>query len=202
MADNEEKIMADNEEKIMADNKENINEPKKAKEIESKEKDEIISKKISTKSKWILPFAISILVLFGAFGVTKYVLLPISRKFQVKRQVAKIESEKSEENGIKKVGLIYDLKDLTVNTMGSNGYRFVIAEVAIETSSKKIIQELEKREPQLRDVFIKYLRAQTARDISIPSFQEKSKKELMSIINNRLNSGKVDSLYFVKLILQ
>jgi len=186
----------------MAENKENIDDTKKAKEIESKGKDEIISKKISTKLKWILPFSISILVLFGAFAVTKYVLLPISRKFQVKRQITKIESEKNEENRIKEVGLIYNLGDLTVNTMGSNGYRFVVAEVAIETSSKKTIQELEKKESQLRDVFIKYLRGQTDKDILSPSFQEKSKKELMSFVNNRLNSGKVDSLYFVKLILQ
>jgi len=186
----------------MAKNKENIDDTKKAKDIESKGKDEIISKKISAKLKWILPFSISILVLFGAFVVTKYILLPVSRKFQLKRQVAKIESEKSKENGIKEVGLIYNLKDLTVNTMGSTGYRFVIVEVAIETNSKKIIQELEKREPQLRDVFIKYFRSQTAVDISAPSFQEESRKNLMLIVNNRLSNGKVDSLYFVKLILQ
>ena len=58
------------------------------------------------------------------------------------------------------------------------------------------------REPQLRDVYIKYLRRHTANQLLDLTFQEKSKSELIEITNNQLNCGQVDSLYYTKLIIQ
>jgi flagellar basal body-associated protein FliL len=77
-----------------------------------------------------------------------------------------------------------------------------VAELAIESSKESIIKEIENREPQIRDVLIAYFRSHTAQEISDISFQEKSRSEIIQIVNDRLNSGVIDSVYYVKLILQ
>ena len=182
----------------MADKKEN--EEGKTKEKEVKKEDGTIRKKNPIKLKLLSPVVVFVIILLGAFGLTKYVLLPLSRKYQINKQIK--EKILAEENKIPEIGLVYVIDDLTVNTLSSSGYRIVAVELTLESKEKDVIKEIEAREPQLRDMFTGYFRSRTANEISNLSFQEESRSELIKIVNEHLNSGVIDSLYYVKLILQ
>lgn len=109
---------------------------------------------------------------------------------------------KKEKKKYRGIGEIIKVADITVNTNKSDGLRFVLVELAIEVHDKKVSQEIKDREPQIRDMFINYFRSKTALEIARLDFQEKSKQELMQKLDNLLTEGKVDSIYYTKLILQ
>jgi len=182
----------------MADKKEN--EEGKTKEKEVEKKDVTIREKNPIKLKLLSPAVVFVIILLGAFGLTKYALLPLSRKYQINKQIK--EKILAGENKIPEMGLVYVIDDLTINILGSSGYRIIAAELTLESKEKDVIKEIEAREPQLRDMFIEYFRSRKADEISNISFQEESRSELIKIVNEHLNSGVIDSLYYVRLILQ
>lgn len=181
----------------MAGKKENEG---KVQEPKVKEKIDTDKNKLPKKTKGILFSLFFIVILSGAFSLTKFILLPLSRKYEINKQIK--EKELAEKYIIPEMGFIYIIDDLTVNTRASNGYRIVVAELAIESSKESIIKEIENRVPQIRDVLIAYFRSHTAQEISDTLFQEKSRSEIIKIVNDHLNSGVIDSVYYVKLILQ
>jgi len=112
------------------------------------------------------------------------------------------KGEKKSDGKGREIGNIVVFEDITVNTNKSEGLRFVLVSLAIETMDKKVAQEIKDRSPQLNDFFINYFRSKTALEIAKLDFQEQSKRELKQKLNEMLSSGKVDSIYYTKLILQ
>jgi len=173
--------------------------PNEKRDIEKQDNQESENNETAKKMPaWLTWTLVSLLVIIssvGAFSLTKFILLPKYRAYRATKHIEGMTDDKS-------MGYVHVISDLTVNTLESNGRRFVVAEYAIESNNKKIMKEVRTREPQLRDEFIKYLRNYTANQILSLSFQEKSKIELMKIVNAKLKSGKIDSLYYTKLIVQ
>ena len=56
--------------------------------------------------------------------------------------------------------------------------------------------------PQLKDLFISYLRRHTMDQLASMEFQLKSKRELALEINKMLNSGNIDSIYYSGFFIQ
>ncbi len=153
----------------------------------------------SPMAKTIIVVIIMIILAGNAFYITKKVFFP---KYQEYKMAQPVETPEETEAKIPEMGDIMTIGNLTVNTLDPGGRRYVIAEVALEVSAQEIIDELVKREPQIRDEFIRYLRRQSTQHILDPGFQERSRRELTKMLNEHLNSGPVDSLYYVKLLLQ
>jgi|GEM_PF-1977192 len=135
----------------------------------------------------------------GAYFLTKKVLLPANQQRQIKKAQEKKEESKNEK---KLMGPVYVIKDITVNTLGSTGRRFMMAEFALESKNSEVIKEVETREPQFRDMIIKYLRQFNEDEILDLNFQESSRIDLTNLVNERLVAGKIDSLYYVTLVIQ
>ncbi|MBN4081305.1 flagellar basal body-associated FliL family protein [Caldithrix abyssi] len=180
-------------------------EEKVEKQTDSRQKDRNEDSKEKTRKgfpkwmKWGLIVLSVNIVSAGAFVLTKFVIMPKYQTYKVAKQLEESEAEK---NKMPEMGFVYYFTDFTVNPLGSNGRRFVVVEYAVESKDKKVIDEIKKREPQLRDEFITYLKQHTVDHILSMSFQEKSKSELIQTINNHLNTGVIDSLYYTKLIIQ
>lgn len=168
-------------------------------EVEQDEEFEESGGGISPLVKIILIVIILAGLSVGAFFVVKIFLLP---KYQAYQAVKETEALEKAKNEVPQIGLIHIINNITVNTLGSGGRRYVIAEVALEVSDQLVIDEIIAREPQLRDEFIRYLRRQTAQHVLDLGFQERSRRDLTGMLNAHLNSGKVDSMYYVKLLLQ
>ena len=117
------RLISDQKGAKMADKKENEEGKSRKEEVKkSDNKNNKDSKSNSSKLKWILPVLISVVILVGAFALTKYVLLPLSRKFQMKRQINEMVQKQAENDKIPEMGLVYVIDDMAVNTLGSNGY--------------------------------------------------------------------------------
>jgi flagellar basal body-associated protein FliL len=164
------------------------------------------SKKHSSKGlrivlKILLITFIVALLAGGSFLIAQKVLLPRYQTYQIKKELT-TATKPVKKKPKAQPGIIYTISDLTVNTYGSLGRRFLVAEYALETSDKEVVDELKNREPQVRDMLIKYLRNFSAEDILNMNFQEDSRKELIKLINSCLTSGTLDSLYYTTLVVQ
>ena len=116
-----------------------------------------------------------------------------------KQKKRKKKEKKSKEIDI---GIIHTIKDIVVNAKDSQGRRFIVAEYALEVSDAAVIEELESRDPQIRNKIITFLRKNTIEQALDTSFQELSKDYLKRSINSTLNLGKIDSIYYTQLIVQ
>jgi flagellar FliL protein len=169
---------------------------KKAAENENSKTSKIFT---GERIKWTILIVGIIIAIAGTVLLAKYILWPQYKKYKDQNKMAQKVEEK--ENG-KEMGPIFTIGDLTVNPYGSNGLRFVIAEIALEAESEDSIEELKKREPQIKDLLIRYFRQRSTNQILDPAFQDSSTKNLREEINSRLYKGKIDSLYYLKLVVQ
>ncbi len=151
---------------------------------------------------WIR-IAIIVLVLailsVAAFYITRTYLMPRYLEYKISKEIA---AQEAHANQVKPIGVTIPLEGFTVNTLGSGGRRFIVADFVLEAPNEDVTQEIQSREPQVRNDIISYLRRQTSNQVLDLSFQENSQRALMEIINSHLNSGQIDSLYYTRLILQ
>jgi len=175
------------------------NRPDQGKQSEQDENSKTSKTFTGERIKWTILVAGIIVAIAGTVLLAKYILWPQYKKYKEQKKVAQKVEEK--ENG-KEMGPIFTIGDLTVNPYGSNGLRFVIAEIALEAESEDSIEELKKREPQIKDLLIRYFRQRSTNQILNPAFQDSSTKSLREEINSRLYKGKIDSLYYLKLVVQ
>ncbi len=101
----------------------------------------------------------------------------------------------------KGLGPTYNLGEFTVNLSGSGGYQFIKATMVVEVNQDEVITELDKRNPQVRDIIILTLREQMIEDIEEPGAQV-IKNQLMIRVNQILRSGKIINIWFTQLVVQ
>lgn len=168
---------------------------------DSKEKEEGNEKKgFPSWLKWVLIGLAVIVIDGGAFILTKYIIMPKYFSHRV-NQVLDDKTVKNKKEKVE-IGFIHYIKGITVNSKGSKGRRFIVTEFAVEAKNKKVIEELKTRDPQIRNEIITFLRQHTVDQVLAPSFQGISKIYLKTVINSRLNSGVIDSVYYTQLIVQ
>src|SRR5690554_1288575 len=99
------------------------------------------------------------------------------------------------------IGPTYSLGDFVVNLTGSRGYQYIQASIVVEVSTENVIEELEKRSPQIRDCIIAILRDQTVTDIEEPDAQT-IKNRIMASLNSLLYTGQITQVWFTQLVVQ
>ncbi len=72
----------------------------------------------------------------------------------------------------------------------------------LEASDKKVITELEKRKPQVRDYIISLIRSRTFEQLRDAAGMELLRLEMMRDVNSLISKGEVTNVYFVDLIIQ
>lgn len=91
------------------------------------------------------------------------------------------EGKEGKEGGQK--GPMLKLDNLIVNPSGSQGARFLMVSVAIETTSGDQDEKLRAQEPQIRDVIIALLEKQTMEQLSAPGVRDTLKAQLSDTIS-------------------
>ena len=99
------------------------------------------------------------------------------------------------------IGPTYSLGDFVVNLTGSRGYQYIQASIVVEVSTDNVIDELEKRSPQIRDCIIAILRDQTVADIEEADAQT-IKNRIMASLNSLLYTGQITQVWFTQLVVQ
>lgn len=99
------------------------------------------------------------------------------------------------------IGPTYSLGDFVVNLTAGRGYQYIQASIVVEVSTENVIEELEKRSPQIRDCIIAILRDQTVTDIEEPDAQT-IKNRIMASLNSLLLTGQITQVWFTQLVVQ
>lgn len=104
----------------------------------------------------------------------------------------------------KEMGPTYDVGEFTLNLTGKNGgsSRFIRTEIVLETSDKKVVGQLEKRQPQIRDLLISLLRGQSVAQLSTEHGMELLRFEIIQRMNTLITKGEVTDVFFIDLIVQ
>ena len=111
---------------------------------------------------------------------------------------------KSKKDSKKKneVGPIHAFETFIVNLSSEEGERYLKLTVNIEVDNPKVLQEVTKRVPQLRDAIIILLSSKSLKDLDYTDGKAKLKREILARINSFLSSGKAKRVYFTEFVVQ
>lgn len=99
------------------------------------------------------------------------------------------------------IGPTYDLGDFVVNLSGTRGYQIIQADIVVEVSTESTKEDLESRNPQVRDAIIRILRNQTTEDLQDPEI-EQLKNEIQRRLNQVITEGEVTDVWFTRMVVQ
>eukprot|EP01156_Anaeramoeba_ignava_P001996 Anaeramoba_ignava/a217287_100.p4 GENE.a217287_100~~a217287_100.p4 ORF type:complete len:174 (-),score=21.32 a217287_100:2516-3037(-) len=156
------------------------------------------AKKIGKKGTIVI-ILLALIISVGTVVLSKVVLWPKYQEMKNHKKKEKVEKVKAVKP---EIGEIYQLESFTVNTYQSAGRRFAKISLSLETYDKDVIPELEKRNPQIRSLMLKYFRSKTVDDLVNPTFPDSSAKDLIEQLNGILTSGRIANLYYQDLIVQ
>ena len=94
------------------------------------------------------------------------------------------------------------VKDIIINPAGTNGGRFLLATIGIDVSTPEALQELNKKEVQVRDVLNTVLTEKTLPQLIDITQREQLRTEIAKKIGDIVIVGKVKNIYFSKFIIQ
>ncbi len=104
----------------------------------------------------------------------------------------------------KDMGPVYEVGEFTLNlaTSSSKQSHFIRTEIVLEVSDKRALSDLEKRQPQVRDILISLIRSRTAEQFYKDTGMELLRFEIIKEMNTLLSKGEVTNVYFIDLIVQ
>jgi len=111
------------------------------------------------------------------------------------------QSEGKEDSGAE-LGQIYEVPDVIVNPRSSGVRRYLNVTFAFECLDKATVQELDKRNVQMRDLLIAILTSKSVDEIDEVEEKKQLKAEVVEKINQILTKGKVKAVYFSNFVIQ
>lgn len=139
---------------------------------------------------------ILMIVMIIVTGIFSYVFMTYFAARNNGEQSAESPDGKNEE-----IGPTYTLGEYVVNLSGTDGYQFIRADVVVEVNQKKVIDELERRSPQIKDIVIATLREQEIEDIEDPAAGV-IKDQILNRINQVLTTGEIQRVWFTQFVVQ
>ena len=100
------------------------------------------------------------------------------------------------------MGPTLKLNSLVINLNEASGFHFVKAAVVLELGKANDLEKIKERTAPLTDTVILTLGDQRLTDLMNPEYRERLKKELLSRLNQRLQSRQIKKLYFDEFIYQ
>lgn len=101
-----------------------------------------------------------------------------------------------------KWGTTVDVGNFTINLSDPGSTRYLKAVVKAAVSSDQTKEEVELRNPQLRDVIISYLSSLQLRETQGARSKEDIRENLRKRINNLLRTGEVKDIFFTEFVTQ
>lgn len=94
------------------------------------------------------------------------------------------------------------VKEFQVNLADAGGCRYLRMSIYFETGTKKTVQEVTNREPEIRSLIISILRSTTVSELEGEQGMEKLGKRILKKVNRRLDSGTLEEVYFDNFLIQ
>jgi flagellar FliL protein len=162
-------------------------------------------------SKNVIIIIIAVFVLLmGMIGAGFYLLWSqmTASIAQVQMQNGASEEEAEAEAQEEKIGTMYRLDTLIVNLADHGGKRYLRVTMELELKANEdydaveVVEEIEKRMPQLRDTILMILPSKQYSDISTTAGKIILRDELMGKLNSHLKTGLISTIYFTEFVIQ
>ncbi len=99
-------------------------------------------------------------------------------------------------------GEFAQLEPLVINPAETNGSRFLMVGVGIESADPAVLEEVALKDIVVRDLVNDVLSTKTVEMLSDVSNRDSLKQEIRLLINTHLSEGEIDRLYFTQFMLQ
>ncbi len=99
-------------------------------------------------------------------------------------------------------GQFMELQGLIINPAGTNGTRYLMVNLGLESANSGVLEELKGKEVVVRDTILKLLGQRTVEELADISLRTQLKQELREAVNAVLRKGKIDRVYFTQYVLQ
>lgn len=100
------------------------------------------------------------------------------------------------------MGPIRSMETFIVNLADPLGKRYLKVRMDLELSDEKMVPEVEKRLPQLRDAILTALSSKTYEEIGSLDGKMQLRAEIIAMLNQYLKTGKVTNVYFGEFVVQ
>lgn len=94
------------------------------------------------------------------------------------------------------------IKDLVINPAGTNGKRFLLVELGLESQTEKVFEEISRKDIVVRDAILRILSQCTVDELTSIDRRDELKTQIRDTINAFLDKGQIDRLYFTQYVLQ
>jgi flagellar FliL protein len=135
---------------------------------------------------------------------------------QMNNAVAQVQQQNSEQTEDEEpppeeevtIGPIYKLDTLIVNLADQGGKRYLRITMELELKPaenievNEVIEEVEKRLPQIRDTILMILPSKQYADIATTSGKLALRDEIMAKLNAYLKKGQINTIYFTEFVVQ
>ena len=99
-------------------------------------------------------------------------------------------------------GDFMELDNLIVNPAGTDGQRYLMVKLGLESNEPKALEEVTSKKVVVRDRVLKILSSQTVEQLSSIQARDTLKEDLLRSVNEILQKGKITRLYFTQYVLQ
>ncbi len=112
------------------------------------------------------------------------------------------EEEAEEEEAPPEIGPMFSLDTFIVNTADAGGTRYLRVTMDLELSEETLMEELQKRMPQIRDSILMILPTRKIADIQNIEGKIALRDEIKEKLNSFLQNGSITNLYFKEFVIQ
>jgi len=109
------------------------------------------------------------------------------------------ETKKEEK---KEFGPTFDLGEIIVNLSDEGQARYAKMSVAFELKDEKMLKEVEKMDPLVRDIVVELLSGESSEKILSLSTRNDLKKRIMERVNENFTEGAVMQVFFTNVLVQ
>jgi len=99
-------------------------------------------------------------------------------------------------------GIPVKVGTFTINLADQDSPRYLKVVVQAAVSSERTKEEVQHREPQMRDITISYLSSLTLSDTKGARAKEDIRESLRKRMNNMLQTGEVEDIFFTEFVTQ
>lgn len=94
------------------------------------------------------------------------------------------------------------METFLVNLAGTRGNKLLKVNLELEVDSAKVMGEIDKRRPQIRDLIIIHLSSKTLEQISERDGKNQLRNELRDTLNSFLTEGRIKQVLFTEFLYQ
>lgn len=152
------------------------------------------------KSRGIVPLAAALVLALGGGGAlgAKALGPALGAKLAARAEAAEKASQESDGGNLP----VHVVDNLVVNPAGTDGSRFLLTSIAIETRNPADTALLSREDVEIRDAFILVLGSKTVAQLSDISRRGEISDELQGAVQKVVGPGVVSRIYLPQFVIQ